>query len=120
MDKKSLSLYGSVIDPISNFLIWSTVNRKIRIKTFLAFLTAALGSIEAGPVEEQELSFKPVQSGCGALLDLGKDGSDSSGEETTSYVGTTTGPGPNGGYASTPRGAYPVEPPRFFYKDRDE
>lgn len=27
---------------------------------------------------------------------------------TSSYQGTTTGPGPNGGYPGTPRGAYDV------------
>jgi hypothetical protein len=29
---------------------------------------------------------------------------------TSTYQGTTTGPGPNGGYPETPRGTYPIQP----------
>jgi hypothetical protein len=36
------------------------------------------------------------------------------GSGTSSYQGTTTGPGPNGGYPATPKGAYPVESPSNY------
>lgn len=108
LDKKTLFLLSSGLYSLLGGIMGKIKKDLIKLALTALILTANFpSSAKAQAYQPANYTSEIMTSDSGMLYrEYHRDYSDMYNSDQSSYQGTTTGPGPNGGYPGAPRGSY--------------